>query len=61
LRIAPAVPGVVHVCLVLRDSRGGVDFAAYAMRHPPVKERRGSTSSRAPAVFRRNHLFVTWL
>jgi hypothetical protein len=26
---APADPGVVHAWLVLRDSRGGVDFAAY--------------------------------
>ncbi len=26
---APATPGPVHLWLVLRDSRGGVDFAAY--------------------------------
>jgi hypothetical protein len=26
---APATPGVVHVWIVLRDSRGGTDFAAY--------------------------------
>jgi hypothetical protein len=25
---APSAPGVVHVWLVLHDSRGGVDFAA---------------------------------
>ena len=26
---APGAPGVVHVWIVLRDSRGGVDFASY--------------------------------
>ena len=26
---APATPGVVHLWIVLRDSRGGLDFAAY--------------------------------
>jgi len=26
---APATPGLVHLWLVLRDSRGGVDFASY--------------------------------
>jgi hypothetical protein len=26
---APAAPGVIHLWLVLRDSRGGTDFAAY--------------------------------
>lgn len=27
--LTPATPGVVHLWLVLRDSRGGVDFAGY--------------------------------
>ena len=26
---APAAPGTVHLWIVLRDSRGGVDFAEY--------------------------------
>ena len=27
--LAPAAPGTVHLWTVLRDSRGGVDFATY--------------------------------
>ena len=32
---APTTPGPVHLWLVLRDSRGGVDFAAYTITIPP--------------------------
>ena len=33
--VAPATPGAVHLWLVLRDSRGGVDFAAYELDISP--------------------------
>jgi hypothetical protein len=29
--LSPATPGVIHLWLVLRDSRGGVDYAAYEL------------------------------
>ncbi len=32
---APSTPGVVHLWVVLRDSRGGVDFAAYELAVVP--------------------------
>jgi hypothetical protein len=32
---APSTPGTVHVWLVLRDSRGGVDFAGYDVQVTP--------------------------
>lgn len=32
---APATPGLVHLWVVLRDSRGGVDFAAYDVTVTP--------------------------
>jgi hypothetical protein len=32
---APPTPGVVHAWLVLRDSRGGVDFAGYDLTVTP--------------------------
>ncbi|MGZ3428935.1 MAG: hypothetical protein ACXVCV_19920, partial [Polyangia bacterium] len=32
---APSTPGPVHLWLVLRDSRGGVDFAAYELMVAP--------------------------
>jgi hypothetical protein len=32
---APSTPGPVHLWLVLRDSRGGVDFAAYELTVTP--------------------------
>jgi len=32
---APATAGPVHLWIVLRDSRGGVDFAAYELQVAP--------------------------
>jgi hypothetical protein len=32
---APSTPGAVHLWIVLRDSRGGVDFAAYELAVTP--------------------------
>ena len=33
--LAPSAPGMVYLWLVLRDSRGGVDFASYALDVSP--------------------------